>query len=153
MKYLELILIASILVLLSLKISGNNSIAIVFIISLTALSCLYFYLSFALLNGIGFRKIFRAQSYSTISRMRIIGSALTGFALSIMIIGILFKVQHYPGAKNSLLIGASGLTISLIFGVVKYLKTKSEFYAWLILRLLIFLGMAALVSMYIPVSS
>src|SRR5258706_11537060 len=70
------------------------------IISASLLSFIYFYFGFALLNNIGFRAMFKKASYANISIGRILGAIGVGLFLSIVLIGILFKLQIWNGSNE-----------------------------------------------------
>jgi hypothetical protein len=89
---------------------------------------LYMYFSFALFNGIRFRNIFKKQSYQGISALRITGAVMTGFALSITLVGLMFKIMSWPGAAVNLGVGLAGLIIAAIIGGVKYALSSATYY-------------------------
>lgn len=114
----------------------------IFIIGSSLLSCIYFYFGFALLNGIGFRTMFKKTSYTNINAGRIIGAIGVGIFLSIISIGVLFKLQIWNGSREMLTIGATGLFMTLMAaGVVLLFKHKGmdSFYKGIFVR-----GIAAL---------
>ncbi len=133
------------------KILGVSSIAIILIgfytrfpfmaliitFALTILSLLYFGFSFALLNDIPFRNIFKSGSFNGISSIRMIGTILTGFVFSVLLIGILFKFQLWPFADTNLLIGIIGIAILVIITFIKLLTSKDKFYYRLLVRTLL----------------
>lgn len=133
------------IVLKLLNISGNG---ILFTLSTLFLMSLYFYLGFAMFNDITFKGIFKQQSYKEISTLRIIGSIVAGIGLSILLTGILFRLQHWPGANFQLLIGLIFSGIILIIVLIKYLKEKSLFYKRVLSRLII-IGGFGLILFYI----
>jgi hypothetical protein len=98
------------------------------VLSLSALAVLYMYFSFALFNDVRLRNIFKKGTFSEINKMRIFGAAGAGIALAITIIGIMFKVQLWPGAELQLRMGLLALAIVTAIGLFKYLKEKSSFY-------------------------
>jgi len=102
------------------------------------LSCIYFVLSFALLNNIRLRNIFKNESYKDISILRMIGVVCTGVVLSIVTIYSLFKFMIWPMGNEGLIIGLITLFIPLVIVTVKLIITKSKFYTLLLIRLLIF---------------
>jgi hypothetical protein len=109
-----------------LKLLLVHSVNPVFIISVSLLSFIYLYFGFALLNGIGFSVMFRKASYINISSGRILGAIGTGFFLSIIIIGILFKLMIWNGSHEMLTIGTTGLFLTLLAaGVVFLIKRKN----------------------------
>ncbi len=73
-----------------------NSIVITF--AALALSLLYFFFGFAVFTSIGFRQIFKKDSYANLKPWDIIISVFTGMAFQILVIGLLFKIQYWPGA-------------------------------------------------------
>ncbi len=74
-----------------------NSIVISF--AALALSLLYFFFGFAVFTGIGFRQIFKKDSYTNLKPWDIIISVFTGMAFQILVFGLLFKIQYWPGAR------------------------------------------------------
>jgi len=149
MKKVEIILgtIAIIALLLNLlNIKGGG---VLIVLSLSTISILYMYLSFALFNDIRLRNIFKKESYKGISRMRIVGAVLTGLALSITIIGLLFKFQSWPNASFNLGFGLFGLLIGLVVGLIKYKRTKSDYYTRIFKRIAIYGGLG-LILMILP---
>ncbi len=119
------------------------------VLTLSIISTLYMYLSFALFNDIRLGKIFKKDSYKRISTMKIVGAIMVGFALSITMIGILFKFQSWPGASFNLGFGLFWLLICSIVGLIKYLKTKSDYYTKIFKRIAIY-GVIGLVLMILP---
>ena len=141
MKKAEIILGAIALIALALNLLLVSGGGVLTVLSLSTLSVLYMYLSFALFNGIRLRHIFKKDSYKGISTMRIVGAILTGLALSMTIIGLLFKFQSWPGATVNLAIGLLGLAIALIVVTIKYSKTKSDYYTKIFKRIAVFGGL------------
>ena len=89
---------------------------------------MYCFPGFALFNSIPLKKIFRKESYQSLSPAKIIGTVVLGLSLSEIVIGILFKVQDYEGSAIQLISGLFFLTIILIISVIRYRKNKSGFY-------------------------
>ncbi len=85
------------------------------VIGLMSLCWLYFYLSFALLNGIRLRTVFKKATYSGIPKWHIIGAIMCGGALGFGCLGILFKLESWPNPDINLLLGlVSGLVVTVI---------------------------------------
>ena len=123
-KILGIIIVLS-LVLKIFNIPGNS---VLFVFSVSFLVMIYFYLGFALFNEIPLKGIFKKKSYENIHGLRIIGAVFSGMSLSMILAGILFKIQHWPGENTQL---ASGLVLSAIIILValsKYIKRKGPFY-------------------------
>ncbi len=149
MKRAEKILGLIFLLSFILKLIGLPWSGLLILLSLTFLSGLYFCLGFALFNDISFKKIFKKESYLLISKIRIIGSVLLGIVLSIMTLGILFRVYFfYSGYNIILLVTLIQLFVILILCVAKFIKRKSDFYKRLIIRILI-IGSFAIVMLSI----
>ena len=104
---------------------------ILFFCSFLALSTIYFYLSFLLLNDIGFRKVFNKESYKNLSTYKIISSIILGLGYSTIIIGILFKLQLWPGSTTILLIG---IIISISIFITNIIKSNSKLSKKTIIR-------------------
>ncbi len=98
------------------------------ILSINTLAILYFCLSFALFNNIKFKNIFKKSSYVNVSKRRIIFSIFSGISLSIALIGVLFKIQDYPGADLLLVLGLFASISITIIALWKNNKVKGNFY-------------------------
>ncbi|MES2515442.1 MAG: hypothetical protein V4580_14910 [Bacteroidota bacterium] len=105
------------------------------VLTLSSLSCLYFAFSFALLNDIRFRNIFKSDSYKNIGALKIVGAIGTGWALSMAMNGLLFKLLYWPGAAVSIVGGMVSLSIPFIICVVKYvLGSNRAYYSRVLIR-------------------
>jgi len=136
MKQTERILGVSIIVLMSLRLFFNYSFSSLLITLLTVLlSLLYFGFSFALLNKIRFRNLFKKESYNGISTLRIIGTIFTGFVLSLITIYSLFKFQSWPYGNYGLIISLCGLSMIIIVVLIKFISSKKAFYSNYLWRL------------------
>lgn len=144
MKKAEVIIASLTVISLVLKLAMDYfpGINVFTVLLLSFLSMLYFHLGFAIFNTIRLRKIFNKESYKNISTLKIFGSIAAGLTLSITVIGILFKVMHWPGASVNLIFGFSGILIVSVISIVKYLKTKSPYYTKILSRNLVFGGIA-----------
>lgn len=149
MKKAEIILGTVAIVSLILNLLNVEGAGVLTVLSLSTVSTFYMYLSFALFNNIRLRKIFKKGSYKVISKMRIIGAILIGLALSITTVGLLFKFQSWPGASFNLGFGLFGLLVGLIVGLIKFQKTKSDFYTKIFKRIAIYGGLG-LILMALP---
>jgi hypothetical protein len=117
------------------------------IISLMMLSSLYFAFGFAFFNHINLRQLGTKGIFQSLSMLRIIGCILAGISLSVLCIGILFGILHWPGA-------ALMLTISLLLGIIilgtvlfKSLQSKSDAYMRIIIRNMLFIALAGTMLM------
>lgn len=142
MKKAELIFVSLAIVAFGLSlflVPGGN---ILLVLSAIGLLFLYFYLGFAILNGITFRKIFKKETYKNISSLRIFGSVATGIIFSITILGVVFKYLIWPGGSIMLLISFVGMLIIFIVALIKNLKKPSKFYQNVLLRCAVYGGVA-----------
>ena len=142
MKKLEIILIvgaATGLLLALLNVPLSSLIVSLFFV---ALGLLYFYLGFALLNGIRLRDIFKAESYTGIGPWRIAIAIGTGIALSNLTIGFMCSILTYPMAEMFLTSGLAIAALMIILALIKGAREKIAFYRNIILRCLVFIALA-----------
>jgi len=144
MKKLEIILIigAAIGILMMFLNVPLNSLVVS--VCFLMLSVLYFYLGFALFNGIHLRKMFNPESYKGLGTWRILLAIGTGVALSELTIGIMFTIRNYPMAKSLITFGIVLAAIVMIMAVAKNASEKNPFYGNIILRCLIFIVIAVI---------
>ena len=147
MKKGEIIIATLSLIALGLNLLLIPGGGVLTVLTLSTLSMLYMNLSFALFNGIRLRNIFKKDSYKGISTMRIIGAVGTGLALSMTIIGLLFKFQSWPGASLNLGAGLVGLLIATVIGTIKYFRNKSDFYTKIFKRIAVFGGLGLILML------
>jgi len=145
MKKAELILGGISLLAIVSQIFHLPGSGVITVLSISSLALLYMYLSFAFFNEIELKKIFKKQSYEGVSAMRIVGAIGAGFAITSLTIGILFKLQSYPGADMNLKIGLGGAVIVLSIGAFKFFKSKSEYYTKIFKRIAVYGGLALLI--------
>lgn len=136
------------LVLSFFRLPGSS---IMITLSFSLLAMLYMYLSFAFFNEIPLKSIFKKQSYKGINKRRLIGAVLVGFALSITVVGLLFAFMAWPGVSTTLLPGLVGLLIAVVVVLIKYQKTRANFYTKIIKRMVI-LGGLGLLFVVFPVN-
>ncbi|HRZ42067.1 MAG TPA: hypothetical protein P5228_05120 [Bacteroidales bacterium] len=146
MKKLEKILGLVIIIALLLKLVLIPGGSILTVISLTILACIYYPLGFAFFNGIRLRAIFKKDSYKGVSALRIIGAIGLGMGLAAICIGILFKLQHWPGGDTNLIAGLVTTLIILIIALIKYLKSKSDYYKLIFSRIAIIGGFGLILA-------
>lgn len=150
MKYLEIILAIAVLIGVIMRWFSFPRGPLISILSFFLLSGIYMCFSFALLNGVRLRDLFKSGSpFKEISQARIGGTVLVGLTLAILVIGILFKMLFWEGADAILQVGLVGSFIAVAVGMSRYLKTKSPFYIGLFKRIIIYGGLG-LVLFLIP---
>lgn len=126
-KVIAVILVVGLILKFS-HIPGGN---ILTILSLTTLSFLYFPLGFYFLSD---KKIENKTAGF---------SVLSGLAISILVIGNLFKLMHWPGAMFMIIIG---LLSCLPISIVSYLKFNkpqnsehANYYRNIFIRVMVFM--------------
>lgn len=142
MKKTEIILSILIVVAIILNFSLIPGGVILTVLTLSSLSCLYFAFSFALLNNIRLRHIFKSESYKGINALRIIGTVVTGWSLSLALNGILFKLLFWPGASINLIGGLFCVCIVSIICVIKCTSKDNRPYYFRILNRTIIVGLS-----------
>ena len=150
MKKFENILIIIALFSLVLKLLSIPGMNLFLVISILILATLYFYLGFALFNDVKFSRILKKNSYSGISGLRVLGAIGVGIALSIICIGILFKIQHWNGANLYLYVGLAMACFSLIIALVKYIISKVDFYKKISIKLTVYI-LVSIISLIIKI--
>lgn len=103
------------------------------------LSLVYFYLGFALFNGIRFRNIFKSESYKGLGTWRIAVAIGTGIALSDLTVGFMFQILEYPMARSLLTFGLVLTAIMLLLAAIRNAREKDRFYRNIILRCAVFI--------------
>lgn len=140
MSKIEIVAALLILIGVSLKYSGIEEMYFLIIIAFLILSIIYFISAFyynekLLDNPIG-----------------LFATKLNGLSLSILALGILFAIQHYPGNDMMLLVGTLSVFASLL--ILLFSKGNSEesntLDSYLIIRTLVlgFLGFVFLLNNY-----
>jgi hypothetical protein len=137
MRNTELIIGASAIIGFILKIFMIAGADILLTISLTSLAAYYYFFGFAAIHGISIRNVFRKDSYKGISAMAIIGSIVLGWSLSIIALGILFRLLFLPGGNSQLTIGVATLWVLFIVLIIKYFTKRKEYLKKAIARILI----------------
>jgi hypothetical protein len=139
MKKFEMIPVIGAIIGLLLALFNIPLDSLVVSVFFIALSCLYYFLGFALFNNIPARKIFKADSYKGIGTWRILIAIGTGIALSILTIGIMCSALNYPMAGTFLVVGIVLVAICIILALIKNALEKDQFYRNIILRSFVFL--------------
>ncbi len=149
MKKTEIILVVVAIMGLIMRFNHYPFSGLMVIVPLFLLAMLYFYLGFALFNNLGLIKALKKKSFEGKSKMRIIGAIATGLALSISIIGMLFKTMFWPGAIINLLLGVFSISVIVIISFVKLKITKDNYYLNILKRTIAF-GLISLFLVLLP---
>lgn len=130
------------LILRLLNVPGNSFLAT---ISALLLAYVYCFLSFVLFNDIPLKRIFKKESYKGLTAWRIIGTIWFGFALSALVVGILFKLLHLPEAEINIIFGLIASAIVFLIAGIRFFQTKKDFYKRIVLRFLLVGGLGLLI--------
>jgi len=143
MRKLEKILISFCLLTFVLYLTGTAG-GIVLLFSAFSLICIHYLLfGFFMLNGIGFRALFRKSSYTTVTARDTILGILGSMGLFIIIAGIMFKIFCWIGAYQLLLFGMLLLVAISLFAVLH--KERTVFDRRLLQRTIPFFCIAVIV--------
>ncbi|MDE5417741.1 hypothetical protein L3049_06945 [Labilibaculum sp. DW002] len=77
---------------------------------------------------------------------------ISGFALPLLLIAILFKLQHYPFWPDLFIVGLTVNSIGIIITGYKHFKLKSIFFYHLFIRLVI-IGAIAFIIFMMPIKN
>ncbi len=149
MTNIEKVLASAAVILVLLKFLSMPGAAMLLIMILSLLALFYFALGFAIFNGVGFREIFKEESFKKSSALKVIGAICTGFVLSVTIIGIIFKLFSWPGAHIILIMGVVGMMIITVVAALKHSKIKLKYYSRIFQRIAVF-GFIALFLLLLP---
>lgn len=98
MRKLEKVLVILIAIAALTKLIPILGFSIVLTFAALILSFLYLVFGFAVFTKIGFKDIFKRASYKLLKPRDIIISILTGYAFSMLVLGLLFKLSYWPAA-------------------------------------------------------
>lgn len=149
MRNFERILLGIALLSLILKFFLITGGGILCVLSFSVLSGFYFYLGFAYFNDLKMSQIFKSSSYKMISNKRLIGGICSGLALSILLIGFMFKLMQWPGQTMNLILGLL-CTFVILAIIVITTKGKIDLYYK---RILIRLALTGLLGLFFIVIS
>jgi len=128
MKKLEIIIAGLALTAVTMNLYLVPGGAILTVLLISVLLMLYFYSGLALFHDIPFKDILKKQSYSLIPKPEKLIARFMGIAMAITLVGFLFVLQSWPGAKFNLMVGLFVLLIVNVAAYIKYVKGKSPFY-------------------------
>lgn len=100
---------------------------VMLVLGTSTLGYMYFFLSFALLNDIGFRQIFKKGSFKGVGAGKIVASIFVGFALCLATLALLFKLQFWPGAARYTQVSLFWMTILVAIAIVTGFMKKPSF--------------------------
>lgn len=145
MKKAEIYLALLALLALIFKLTLIPGAGIVTMLSLSILGMMYYFLGFALFNGIKLRAILKSSSYTNITAAKIIGAVLTGWVLSMALIGIMFRLQLYPGGHNLLFLGLIGMMAIIVVSIIaRLIAGQSRIFPRILKRIAVVAAVSAL---------
>ena len=136
---IERILIVLFLVGILLRLFLIDGSALVLLFSLLLLSMFYFGFGFLVFNHLRIRAAFKNNVLQSIPKTKLLLGIVTGVNLSMLCIGILFGLLHWPGYKLMLLLSIPPALVILIFALYKRFKLNDTTYKITIKRSLLFL--------------
>jgi hypothetical protein len=148
MKYTERILGTIALVsyvLLQFDIPGFR---ILFLLSVSLLSMIYFLLSFFIINELPLFKRPDPLETRNPNGFQITASILFGILSSTALIGFVFTVNHYPDNQSMLYMGLIPLTILTFISIFNVIKQKDRFNMNLLIRGVILISSGVLLIIF-----
>jgi hypothetical protein len=110
---------------------------------------IFYYLSFALLNNIRLRDIFKKEAYMNTNVKRIIGAVGMGMGFSAILMGTLFKLQFWTGAEFQLETGLVFTGILTAIALYFYIRNQTAFLKRIFKRVAI-IGLIGMITWLIP---
>lgn len=134
MKITEII--SSILFLfgLTLKLLQWPGSSALIVLSLTIASFYYFLFGFAVFNGVKLKNIFKKEIYNDLNAFKIVFAILIGLSLSILVNGIMYKLQEWFIQFDLLLLGLVLSSIILILYIIFFKKKVKKIDIPILLR-------------------
>lgn len=134
MKLIEIILAVFAVAGISLKFAHFPGAGILLGLSAAGFSFLYLYLGSAILLNISIKNLFKSETLRQISGLGLAAAITGGIALSSLIIGVLFRIQHYPGTIFILICGLLPLVASFTLSLFSSKPDNITFQKRLFLR-------------------
>ncbi len=126
MKTAEKILIGLILLAFLFSAMRWPGGGVLLVLSLSALACLYYPLGAFLFNGIRLRHAFNKASYVGLPGSRLLAALGIGMVLSMLVLGMLFKWQFWPGSAIMLGLGLP-LSVAVLLILLYRGSLRSDF--------------------------
>lgn len=138
MKKLEIVLVVLMILSLGLKFMELPGSDLLLVMSATLLSLLYYLFGFALFNQIAGREILQRAAYSNTNARQIVFAIGFGMTLSVLILGMLFRLMMYPGGMFMLIIGLGSTLLFLLIALFFFQKDRNSLFRETLIRALIF---------------
>lgn len=147
MKKAECILASLAIISVVLKLCSVDGAILLSTVSFITLSLFYLALSFLLLNDISLKNIFYRVAYKHANGKHILWALASGFSLCVGILGVLFKLNKWPGGSMLLVMGMLFLICVVTVSLIRYVPRPAKFHAGILIRS----GILFLVSMVLYV--
>lgn len=144
MKKVEIIIAIVIVAGLLMKYFHIAGASVVLILSIIILSIMYYAMSFAYFNGRSIKSVMKSQSGKRLKPFSTIFAFIHGWGLSILLIGILFYIQIWPGFNIMFL---TGFIVTGI-GAIAFMVTKKDKIFQTILRTGLIGGLGLFLYLY-----
>jgi uncharacterized membrane protein len=115
-----------------------------FVLSTGSLAVFYAYLGFAIFNGVSFKGIFKKGSFQGVGAWGILLAVFAGLIMAVTVIGIEFRLMHWPSAKILLGGGLIGLVLLEVLSIVKFARGRSQLARRILQRSIPFLVVASI---------
>lgn len=152
MKKFEIIMGGIVILSIIMKLLHFAGSGLLLTLSLLSLSIFYFLFSVALFNKIHLKKRPADEDKPKTFTKRVIGSIFLGFTLSIILNGILFKLQLWPGGELMMYIGIIFLVFILVVASIFYFRSRDRFYKRVFTRSII-IGLTGVLIFLLPMST
>ena len=146
MKTFEKILIGLFLIGLTMKFFFLPFAGLVLTLACGMLALLYFMSGLTLFSNISFKDAFKRMFASSnkdtfkfgqnegLSPIQIFVSKLLAWGLSLLVLGILFKIQHFPNSGIMLILGFGTSLLCMVYYYIFYIQTKEKRYISILSR-------------------
>lgn len=122
--------------------------AIFYIVGSFGLIFLNFLLGFALFNNIGFRDLLKKNVYNMLNTTNLLLSILLSLTIPALIIGAIFKIQHWPYGNDIVIYCSILLFAFTALGIFRY--NKSSFHKANLHRYIFYTFFAAIFIYRLP---
>ncbi|HYV95754.1 MAG TPA: hypothetical protein VE978_28545 [Chitinophagales bacterium] len=141
LKKIELVLVILSAASIVLKLLHASFAGSLVIVSFSSLS--FFYLARAMYLG-GGRLLFFQRQNPNISFTRKMTTYVSGFAISLTCIGVIFKFQFWQGSRSQILIGVLSGALAVVLTMFLSRKTGLSIYRQLLTRVTIFFAIGVM---------
>ncbi len=151
MKKLELALVVVTALGILLKFFNLPFSAILLTLSLSSLALVYMGFGAALFSNVPARLANYGSDSIGTEGSSITGTRFLGYAMALVLVGTLFKIQHWPMATMQLMVGLIALILLFALVVFRAQKAKTPIPSGLVVRAVI-VGIIGACSILLPVA-